>query len=101
MIQPDKLRLYNVKEIPPAVFQAWETHRAFVKASSFAAESIGVRFLDGVKPDTIALGFFRSVLQNGGTDKDMDWLIDHDIVEQAANSLWNVAVDDYANDGWS
>jgi hypothetical protein len=97
MIQPDKLRQFNVKEIPPAVFQAWESHRAFVTASSHAAESIGVRFLDGVKPDTIALGFFRSMLQNRGTDKDMDWLIDHDVVEQAANSLWNVAVDEYAS----
>jgi hypothetical protein len=101
MIQPDKLRQFNVKEIPPAVFQAWETHRHFVTMSSFAAESIGVRFLEGVKPDTIALGFFRSMLENGGTDKDMDWLIANDVVEQAANSFWNVAVDEYANGGWS
>jgi hypothetical protein len=50
-----------------------------------------------VKPDTIALGFFRSMLENGGTDKDIDWLIANDVVEGHANSFWNVAVDEYAS----
>jgi hypothetical protein len=97
MIQPDKLRLFSTREIPVAVLEAWDSHKHFVKVSSLAANSIGVRFLEGVKPNTIALGFFRQMLEHGGTDKDMDWLIDHDVVEQAANSLWNVAVDEYAS----
>jgi hypothetical protein len=97
MIQPDKLRQFNTREIPYSVNIAWEKHQAFVSASSLAAHSVGVRFLEGVKPDTIALGFFRSMLENGGTDKDRDWLIANDVVEQAANSFWNVAVDEYAS----
>jgi hypothetical protein len=101
MIQPDKLRQFNTREIPYSVNIAWEKHQAFVSASSLAAHSVGVRFLEGVKPDTIALGFFRSMLENGGTDKDLDWLIANDVVEQAANSFWNVAVDEYATGGWS
>jgi hypothetical protein len=101
MIQPDKLRQFNTREIPYSVNIAWEKHQAFVSASSLAAHSVGVRFLDGVKPDTITLGFFRSMLENGGTDKDRDWLIANDVVEQAANSFWNVAVEGYANGGWS
>jgi hypothetical protein len=97
MIQPDKLRQFNTREIPYSVNIAWEKHQAFVSASSLAAHSVGVRFLEGVKPDTIALGFFRSMLENGGTDKDLDWLIANDVVEQAANSFWNVAVGEYAS----
>jgi hypothetical protein len=97
MIQPDKLRQFNTREIPPPVFAAWEFHKAFVSASSHAAESIGVSFLEGVQGNTIALGFFRTMLQNRGTDKDLDWLIANDVVEKDANSLWNVAVDEYAS----
>lgn len=101
MIQPDKLRQYNTAEIPAPVFEAWESHRAFVTASSFAAESIGVRFLEGVKPDTITLGFFRTMLQNEGTNRDVKWLLDERIVEESDRSLWPIAVAEYACRGMS
>ena len=96
MIQPDKLHQFNAREIPAPVFEAWESHRAFVTASSFAAESIGVRFLEGVKPDTIALGFFRTMLQNGGTKKDVKWLLKNSVIELADVRLWVSAVKEYA-----
>lgn len=96
MIQPDKLRQFNTREIPAPVFEAWESHRAFVTASSFAAESIGVRFLEGVKPDTIALGFFRAMLENGGTNRDVKWLLKNSVIEFADVRLWVSAVKEYA-----
>lgn len=101
MIQPDKLRRFNVAEIPPAVFQAWEAHRAFVTASSHAAESIGVRFLDKVGPVIIALDFFRSMLEHGGTTSDIQWLLDELIIEESDEILWSTAVADYATRGMS
>jgi hypothetical protein len=96
MIQPDKLRQYNVAEIPPSVFLAWESHRAFVSASSFAAESIGIRFLDGVKPATLALGFFRTMLENEGTKKDVKWLLNAQVIEWADVRSWVAAVKEYS-----
>ena len=100
MIQPGKLKLIpHHEEIPYSVVQANSNHESFMRAASFDAESVGVRVLEGVGPDKIALGFFRTMLEHGGTNKDMDWLIKWDIVEQSANSLWNLAVADYATRG--
>jgi hypothetical protein len=96
MIQPDKLRLFKTDEIPSAVLEAWESHKAFVAASSFAAECIGVPFLEGVKPETLALGFFRSMLMNGGTDADAHWLLKVAVIDGKDLLLWPVAVKEYA-----
>jgi hypothetical protein len=97
MIQPDKLRQFNTREIPYSVNIAWEKHQAFVSASSLAAHSVGVRFLEGVKPDTITLGFFRSMLENGGTNKDRDWLLGQEVTEPDDLYLWSTAVNQYAS----
>jgi len=98
MIQPDKLRQYSVAEIPFSVFYAWEAHRAFVTASSHAAESIGVRFLEGVKPDTIVLGFFRQMLEHRGTYDDVQWLLDKGVINLKDDvPLWHIAVKEYAS----
>jgi hypothetical protein len=96
MIQPGRLRQFNSREIPPAIFAAWESHRAFVQASSFAAESIGIRFLSRVEPDTITLGFMRSMLEHNAIEEDLEWLIDRHVLEESDRSLWNLAVGEYA-----
>ena len=95
MIQPDKLRAYNTADIPPAIFQAWESHQVFVSAFSRVAEPLGVPFLAGVKPETLALGFFRSLLQNGGTDADAHWLLKVAVIDGKDLLLWPVAVREY------
>jgi hypothetical protein len=97
MIQPGKLRLLNAAEIPACISQAWEAHNSFVTMSSFAAKSIGVRFLKDIPGDIVTLGFMRQILERQGMPEHLEWLIDHGVLQEDDRGLWNVAVDEYAS----
>ncbi|MBK5238855.1 MAG: hypothetical protein JJE28_07070 [Actinomycetales bacterium] len=92
MIQPGRVKMH--KAPPPAVWAGYLSHKVFVDVFAVAT-NVGVLALEDVSPENIAVDFFAAVLNAGGTEYDVEWMIDNGVMTADDRPMWESAIDVY------
>jgi len=94
MIRPE---LADVPGSPKAVrlaYNGWALQRAVMSHPAYEVAALRLSPIDSGRD------FMRRVLINGGTDRDILWLVSADVMSDGDRSIWDAVISEYAEQDW-